>query len=909
MARKITQTLLLVCLMLCAPLGVQAQSSIFSKSKKESRTEEKKESIIKPTTQKVPFRLIGRMKTVEEQVAKSPALRRTTEQKDVVLLDSVISDNRCEYYKYNDYGWLISAKIYEWEDGAMQLDTDESYLLEYTFDEQGRCTYYGEFVYNADGTKGQEITRVETTWTGSRERTEKYYAVPDEWNELEPTAEISYDKFGNYCLMIFYDWDDEQEKMILEEYWEMKFTGNVMEYYYTEEGYPDGMDFDGALFDLHCYYYVDYEMRWNDYGKTYYELYAWKIDKIMDGLTTTKTRYEIDLYEDYENGIKIDLAQLDSYWEFQWEEVITLTPSRNRYASVYFYEKVYTPEDNVIYPESRPEEDMEGKAVATRTTSEKELVTAYDFEWDEHERLVKYVWTDEEGDKRTYTCTYLDDEYRVITLADFEQAWNLYQEGEYDDLANLTRGGFYGKAHKERMEFEGGYEECINDEYDDRGKVLHYTVSEVYYSEEEVGEDLNGDEVISTEREEYNYEFWFNYDAEGNAISSIKYDDYREGYRAYTKYEYINEPSGDQYLLGKRDYWGASKEGAWTLVYESITIYNGDPATDPYIKSVGEWYRSYEYDYGTWYGHKWEIVNGSYVEYSIDPETGEFSTTGYTAARRSEELQEGFYDIYFTEDGWEYQGYKNVGYVWDEQTETEVLKITDGEIRIFRAGRTNGAYHADDPADNYEFPVGIYFMGVESEDVATGLIDMIYLIWDRELETWRMMFGMATATTYRHYANERGQIVDEMTTYTFNPNTERMELKDTRISSIYSFDELNRLSSIKNNAFTTHYIYRNNECNYLLESYMTDNATGDKYNVCKYYYNDGKYTFPYTDIEEVKAGKAWTVNGTSVMADGQIVLYNMNGQIAAQGWGTVTAPQSGLYIVSFDGTRAKVWLE
>ena len=81
-----------------------------------------------------------------------------------------------------------------------------------------------------------------------------------------------------------------------------------------------------------------------------------------------------------------------------------------------------------------------------------------------------------------------------------------------------------------------------------------------------------------------------------------------------------------------------------------------------------------------------------------------------------------------------------------------MLKITDGEIRIFRAGRTNGAYHADDPADNYEFPVGIYFMGVESEDVATGLIDMIYLIWDRELETWRMMFGMATATTYRHYA-------------------------------------------------------------------------------------------------------------------------------------------------------------
>lgn len=907
MRQKFTQTLLLVCMMWCASLGVQAQSSLFSKNAKRhcAETEQKRVAAAQSTTLEMPLRLLEKM---EAQVAKSPALRRAAEgaeTMDVVLLDSVISDTRREYYKYNDKGWLTSIKIYEWEDGTMQLDTTESYLLEYEFDELDRCTYYGEFSYNADGTKGQETKRVVITWTGSREHNEKYYAIPDDWDRLEPTAEISYDKYGNFCQAKYYDWDDEKKQMVLEESWEMKFTGNVMEYYYTEEGYPDGMDFDGELFDLHCYYYVDYNMNWSDEDEVYYELFAYKIDKTTDGLTTTKTRYEINL-----DDVSADvLNQLDSYWGFQWEEVITLTPSRNRYASVYFYERVSPSDDNVNYPEYHPGEDIEGKAVATRTTSEKELVTAYDFEWDEHERLVKYVWTDEEGDKRTYTCTYLDDEYRVITLADFEQAWNLYQEGEYDDLANLMRGGFYGKAHKERMEFEGGYEECINDEYDDRDKVLHYTVSEVYYSEEEVGEDLNGDEVISTEREEYNYEFWFNYDAEGNAISSIEYDDYREGYRAYTKYEYINEPSGNQYLLGTRVYWGASKEGPWTLINENIRIYAADPATDPNIESVGGWWRMYDYDFKTWSGNKWEIVNDSFVEYPIDPETGKFSTTGYeSTARRSEELQEGFYEICFTEDGWEYQGYKNVGYVWDEQTETEVLKITDGEIRIFRAGRTNGAYHADDPADNYEFPVGIYFMGVESEDVATGLIDMIYLIWDRELETWRMMFGMATATTYRHYANEQGQIVNEMKTYAFNSDTERMELQSTSISSIYSFDECDRLSSVENSTSTTHYIYRNDECDYLLESYMTDNTTGGKYNVCKYYYSDGEYIFPYTDIEEVKAAKTWTINGTSVMADGQIVLYNMNGQIAAQGWGMVTAPQSGLYIVSFKGTRAKVWL-
>ena len=224
MARRITQTLWLACLMLCASLGVQAQSSFFNRSEKGSRAglKQKKESVIKPTTQKVSSGLI---KTIEAQVAKSPALRRaekTIEQMDVVLLDSVISDDRCEYYGYNDYGWLTSVKIYEREDGAMQLDTDESYLLEYTFDEQGRCTYYGEFAYNADGTKGQETMRVETTWTSSRARTEKYYAIPREWDKLELTAEVSYDQYGNYCRMIYYDWDEEKKEMILEEYLEIK---------------------------------------------------------------------------------------------------------------------------------------------------------------------------------------------------------------------------------------------------------------------------------------------------------------------------------------------------------------------------------------------------------------------------------------------------------------------------------------------------------------------------------------------------------------------------------------------------------------------------------------------------------------------------------------------------------------
>jgi hypothetical protein len=125
--------------------------------------------------------------------------------------------------------------------------------------------------------------------------------------------------------------------------------------------------------------------------------------------------------------------------------------------------------------------------------------------------------------------------------------------------------------------------------------------------------------------------------------------------------------------------------------------------------------------------------------------------------------------------------------------------------------------------------------------------------------------------------------------------------------TIFSFDALNRLSTIENSDFTVHYVYLNDDCNYLKESYSIDKATGNKYDICKYYYSAGKYIPPYTDIEEVKtSGKSWSINGTSVIADGDIVLYTVNGQIVARGNGAVVAPHNGIYIVEANGTRTKI---
>ena len=179
---------------------------------------------------------------------------------------------------------------------------------------------------------------------------------------------------------------------------------------------------------------------------------------------------------------------------------------------------------------------------------------------------------------------------------------------------------------------------------------------------------------------------------------------------------------------------------------------------------------------------------------------------------------------------------------------------------------------------------------------------------DLDVETgeWRIIEGRETIKKVNHYTNEQGQIINNYTTYVFDQASERMIALPDVSQIIYSFDALNRLCTIEYPTHTVHYVYLNDDCNYLAESYFIDNASGAKYNVYKYYYSKGKYIPHYTDIEEAEVANTWVVNGTSVVADGMITLYNMNGQVVAIGNGVVVAPQSGLYIVEVGGTRAKI---
>lgn len=705
MKRKFTQMIMLMCAMMCTSVVVKAQSTNLSKT----------------------------AKSLEAKFAKMPqhraAQRRATEGTDYALLDSVISDTHRAHYRYNEYGWLVSEKHYKWNDtgnenSGMMFDTEESYLLEYDFDDLGRCTRYSKYKYNADESKGVETERIVSVWTSEREHHEKYYSLTDfyhDFEELTLVEEMAYDKFGNPCLNKSYSWNSETERMELTDFVELKFTGCAVVLKYDETNTNYEIDFDYALMQLYCEYNVNF--RKND------GLNAFKLETETDGLTTTKTRYVIEFSYDDE----YDLSKLDSYWELAEKEVITLTPSRNRYASAFYYDR-----GDAI---DMPSDEHDNYSSSTRAGSEMVLDASYIFEWDEYERLVKLVCTDSYGDVKTYTCSYANNKYNEIDLIEFEKSW--INHWEYSE-GTCVKGSFYGEVKEEN-----------------------------------------------------------------------------------TDYTYNN-----------------------------------------YYKE-----------------------------------------TAAPAILRSYELQEGDNHIYFEEDGWCYEGFKVAEWVWNEATKTEELQVTCGEMLVRRTENSNGRYVPDNPAYNYEFPVGMYFPHIEKMDENVNRDKaIIYLKWDIEEGGWNVARdGNDVATVISHYTNEKGQIINETITYLFDTKSERMVALPDLNQTIFSFDALNRLSTIENSDFTVHYVYLNDDCNYLKESYSIDKATGNKYDICKYYYSAGKYIPPYTDIEEVKtAGKAWSINGTSVIADGDIVLYTVNGQIVARGNGAVVAPQNGIYIVDVNGTRTKI---
>ena len=225
---------------------------------------------------------------------------------DVIHLDSVISEQERIYYTYNEFGYLTSQKTYclEEDTWTFQTDESESFLAEYTFDEQNRCVDYSHYVYSADGSKGTKTEQIVVTYFDDK-RSEMYYYMDEDVMVLALEEEITYDRFGNPTIMKAYSFDEEARISRLEDYTEMRFTGCCISYDECENGNYE-LELDEDLFDEHCYYNVVWDADYN-------QLEGFKFERDENGNLVFYIIEENDFPES-------ELGNIDNYWTIYDEE-------------------------------------------------------------------------------------------------------------------------------------------------------------------------------------------------------------------------------------------------------------------------------------------------------------------------------------------------------------------------------------------------------------------------------------------------------------------------------------------------------------------------------------------------------------------------------------------------------------
>ena len=896
--RKLTISVLAAALLAVMPVNAEiSRKNLLRNATKENVSILlQNNNIQRQSDNKVKEESINKLKAAAR---RAPVTKTAPNTLNVVLLDSVISENRKEYYRYNNHGWLQSKEVYNLEGNNFVLDTEESFRGEYEFDAMDRIVSYNYYEYNEDGS-AYVSEKMTSTWTGAKAHIEKYYSTSeyDEWEGLQLVSEYGYDEFGNISIMKEYEWDYEKNVMELDEVLIAEFTRNVMEYYYTEEGYYDGMDYNEDLLYRYMTCYIEADN---------YELYGEKYDTKVDGLTTTKTLYTADKYFDDEQDIEKLIADIDSYWEYAEEEIITLTPKGNRFASIYYYSAPW--EEDMPSYDDQPSYDEEVEAIPTRSQTNRVLESSYVMEYDELDRLTKCVnqGYDDDGSIYTHTYKYRNDKTYNYTIEELMDALYEYWDNEGEGEGPLS-GYFYGEVSNEHVDVGYGYADKTIDEYDANGNILHLLVTEHYYSESEMGQDENGDGILSTESRSYSGEFWYTYNSNNKQISEIFYDHSEESDYAYYKTDNIANMTDDGYLEGWSEYEATAKNGPWILVYESYDLYSDNVYEAYDVRHYASWWRQYNREEDYWYGRKYVYQDGYEISYEIDPTTGEFivpenTANGTVATRSGFAMYPGDNYISFVEDNWQYEGYIKCDYIFNEEDSTEVLKVMGGHLSIHWIGSSNGKYEYDHPSNNYNFPVGPIYFGIDvAEDV---IVDMgfIELYWDEEMEQWINHFNNLTTKT-SHSKDSQGNITEISRTYRFNQKTERMEVVSETITK-YVFDEYKRLAYITDNSSTTFFNYLSKDSNYLLESYTVDGA-GNKYNVCKYYYSNGEYSFPYTEVKDIDADTEWSIDGLTITANGTITLYNLNGVKVATENDILQAPEAGIYIMDINGKRTKI---
>ena len=184
--------------------------------------------------------------------------------------------------------------------------------------------------------------------------------------------------------------------------------------------------------------------------------------------------------------------------------------------------------------------------------------------------------------------------------------------------------------------------------------------------------------------------------------------------------------------------------------------------------------------------------------------------------------------------------------------------------------------------------------------------------WDYETDSWIRVYGVEydfdindNIFVSTHIRFDRNFKETTKTTITGNPANGLYEKREEVTTKEDS--ESNEIETT-----STVYTYKYNANNILSEETIeTTESDGTKSTKRTVYEYTNSKVYP-TNITEIETdGETVQVSGLAITAadDAQLALYTANGAKVAEAYGTITAPQAGMYIVKCNGKAFKVTLK
>ena len=512
----------------------------------------------------------------EVPLRKIRAEKQTTE---LTLLDKIESDTRRKIYQYNEYGYITSVMEYSKaaNEQTWQLSTDQSYIQEYTFDDNGWCTSRIKYNVDSNGNKTTVVDKGEAT-VENGQVWERYYMTDNSRNSHLKWAS-AYDQWDNKVVEIVYGYDEDENKEYIEEYTERKYTGPVDKYashyhynqiastmlVYELRAVPYWGEKPTNVNDLQVLNW--YKTEWQTIGNKLYHLIYRKPDEISTvGELAGKTMVKEE------------------------EEEYLLNADGTRPVSV-IRRRFY---------------DMNSTSPDYETIIE----NTYTCEWDSYGRLLNLtIYHGSSELERTEQYTYADNYAKQLTAQEAAMAIGIDLRGglpyyfpEDDDLfcGHVSTYKFSYYLYDKGTE-EGTYV------WDADGRLTGGTWKET-------GEWYDPDNDTTHPYTE-NGEVRVGYNSDGHMAWQI---DHNISDGDFWKNEYVYDRG---MWIGVREYSGESFDGPWILEYETLDNYrtrhkskSRAVAKSPaFVDDLSEGFHNIEHNDGVWSSYGAYFVEGGIV--------------------------------------------------------------------------------------------------------------------------------------------------------------------------------------------------------------------------------------------------------------------------------------------------------